>query len=111
MNKKGGRQKFKKFARLAGINESKKTCHGVRKARAEVAAYSERTEAQTMAMFGWRDHKMPALYIAKVNRDKLAISGMEKIEAYDQMQNVADVAMPIEENRIVTFESNLRKIS
>jgi hypothetical protein len=25
-----------------------------------------------MAMFGWRDHKMPALYIAKANRDKLA---------------------------------------
>src|SRR5690348_2938472 len=26
-------------------------------------------EAQMMAMFGWPDHKMPALYIAKVNRD------------------------------------------
>jgi hypothetical protein len=39
-----------------------KNCHGVRKARAEVAAYSECTEAQMMAMFGWRDHKMPALH-------------------------------------------------
>jgi len=54
---------------MAGVNEPKKNCHGVRKARAEVAAYSECTEAQMMAMFGWRDHKMPALYIAKVNRD------------------------------------------
>jgi hypothetical protein len=40
-----------------------------------------------MAMFGWRDNRMPALYIAKASRDKLAISGMEKIEAYDQMEN------------------------
>jgi hypothetical protein len=109
MNKKAWAAKFKKFARLAGVNEPKKNCHGVRKARAEVAAYSECTEAQMMAMFGWRDHKMPALYIAKVNRDKLAISGMEKIEAYDQMQNVADVLMPEGENRIVTLESNRRK--
>jgi transposase len=64
---------------------------------------------QMMAMFGWRDHKMPALYIAKANRDKLAISGMEKIEAYDQMENIADLAMPTDQNRIVTFESNRRK--
>ena len=64
-----------------------------------------------MAMFGWRDHKMPALYIAKANRDKLAISGMEKIEAYDQMENVADLAVPTDQNRIVTFESNRRKKS
>jgi hypothetical protein len=103
--------KFKKYARLAGVNEPKKNCHGVRKARAEVAAYSECTEAQMMAMFGWRDHKMPALYIAKASRDKLAISGMEKIEAYDQMENIADLAMPADQNRIVTFESNRRKKS
>ena len=62
-----------------------------------------------MAMFGWRDHKMPALYIAKANRDKLAISGMEKIKAHDQMENIADLAMPTDQNRIVTFESNRRK--
>jgi hypothetical protein len=62
-----------------------------------------------MAMFGWRDHKMPALYIAKANRDKLAISGMEKIEAYDRMENIADLAMPTDQNRIVIFESNRRK--
>jgi hypothetical protein len=109
MNKKAWAAKFKKFARLAGVNEPKKNCHGVRKARAEVAAYSECTEAQMMAMFGWRDHKMPALYIAKVNRDKLAIGGMAKIEAYDQMENIAALAMPTDQNRIVTFDSNRRK--
>lgn len=100
---------FKKFARLARVNGPKKNCHGVRKARAEVAAYSECTEAQMMAMFGWREHKMPALYIANASRDKLAISGMEKLEAYDQMENIADPAMPVDQNRIVTFESNRRK--
>jgi hypothetical protein len=36
---------------------------------------------------------------------------MEKIEAYDQMENIADLAMPVDENRIVTFESNRRKKS
>ncbi|MGH8337280.1 MAG: hypothetical protein ACRETL_10790 [Gammaproteobacteria bacterium] len=40
-----------------------------------------------------------------------AISGMEKIETYDQMENVADLAMPTDQNRIVTFESNRRKKS
>lgn len=78
---------------------------------AEVAAYSECTEAQMMAMFGWTDPKMPAHYIAKANRDKLAISGMEKIEAYDQTENIADLAMPNDQNKIVTFESNRKKKS
>jgi hypothetical protein len=109
MNKKAWAAKFKKFARLAGVNQPKKNC--VRKARAEVAAYSDCTEAQMMAMFGWRDHKMPALYIAKASLDKLAIGGMAKIEAYDQTENIADLAMPIDQNRIVTFESNRRKKS
>ena len=52
-----------------------------------------------MAMFGWRDHKMPALYIAKASLDKLAIAGMTKIEAYDQTENIANLAMPIDQNR------------
>ena len=60
MNKKAWAAKFKKYAVLAGVNEPKKNCHGVRKARAEVAAYAECTESQMMAMFGWRDQKMPA---------------------------------------------------
>jgi len=36
-----------------------------------------------MAMFGWTDPKMPARYIAPANREKLGISGMEKIVAFD----------------------------
>jgi hypothetical protein len=64
-----------------------------------------------MATFGWRDHKMPALYIAKASLDKLAIGGMAKIEAYDQTENIADLATPTDQNRIVAFESNRRKKS
>jgi hypothetical protein len=36
---------------------------------------------------------------------------MEKIEAYDQMENIADLAMPIDPNRIITLESTRRKKS
>jgi hypothetical protein len=31
-----------------------------------------------MAMFGWRDNKMPALYIAKASRDKLSGMGADR---------------------------------
>jgi hypothetical protein len=49
-----------------------------------------------------RDRKEQGpLYIAKANRDKLAISGREKIEADDQMENIADLVMPIDQNRLV----------
>lgn len=37
MNKKAWAAKFKKFAVLVGVNESKKSCHDVRKVRAKVA--------------------------------------------------------------------------
>lgn len=80
----------KKYAVLAGVNEPKKSCHGVRKARAEVAADADCTESQMMAMFGWTDPKMPAHYIAQANREKLGISGMEKFAAFDQSQSLDD---------------------
>lgn len=52
--------KFKKSAVPAGVNEPKESCNGVRKARAEVAAYANCTESRMMAMFGRTDPKMPA---------------------------------------------------
>src|SRR4029453_17552262 len=82
--------KFKKYAVLAGVNEPKKSCHGVRKARAEVAAYADCTERQMMAMCGWTAPKMPAHNSAQANREKLGISGMEKIVAFDQTQSLDD---------------------
>jgi integrase len=119
MNKKAWAAKFKKYAVLAGVNEPKKSCHGIRKARAEVAAYADCTESQMMAMFGWTDPKMPAHYIAQANREKLGMNGMDKIVAFDQSQNVDDlVALPDAnrvatdaENKVVTLRSNFWKKS
>jgi len=34
---------------------------------------------------------------------------MEKIEAFDQMENIADPAIPSDQNRMATFESNRGK--
>jgi integrase len=117
MNKKAWAAKFKKYAILAGVNEPKKSCHGVRKARAEVAAYADCTESQMMAMFGWTDPKMPAHYIAQANREKLGITGMEKVVAFDQSQSLDDFMWPPETNntgtsganKVVTLRSNSRK--
>jgi integrase len=117
MNKKAWAAKFKKYAVLAGINERKKSCHGVRKARAEAAAYADCTESQMMAMFGWTDPKMPAHYIAQANREKLGISGMDKIVAFDQSPSL-DEFMPLPDannartsgaNKVVTLRSNFGK--
>jgi integrase len=111
MTKKSWANKFKKYAVLAGINESKKSCHGVRKTRAEAAAYADCTEAQMMAMFGWTDPKMPAHYIAKAKRDKLGLSGMVKLVSFDssQSENI-DEFMPLPAvNATVTPISNFRK--
>jgi hypothetical protein len=117
MNKKARAMKFKKYAVLAGVNEAKKGCHRVRKARAEAAAYAECTESQMMAMFGWTDPKMPAHYIAQANREKLGTSGMDKVVAFDQSQSLDEVlALPDKnnagtssENRVVTLRSDFRK--
>jgi len=49
-----------------------------------------------MAMFGWTDPKMPAHYIAQANRERLGISGMDKIVAFDQSQSLDDF-MPLTE--------------
>src|SRR6201989_1462431 len=105
MNKKAWAMKFKKYAVLAGVNEPKKSCHGVRKARAEVAAYADCTESQMMAMFGWTDPKMPAHYIAQANREKLGMSGMDKIVAFDQSQSLDDLMPACEEKSGGTREA------
>lgn len=113
MNKKAWAAKFKKYAVLAGVNEPKKSCHGVRKARAEVAAYADCTESQMMAMFGWTDPKMPALYIAQANREKFGFSGMDKVVAFDQSASLdnfaANEAGTDALNKVVTLRSNFRK--
>jgi integrase len=111
MGKKSWANKLKKYAVLAGINEPKKSCHGVRKTRAEAAAYADCTESQMMAMFGWTDPKMPAHYIAKAKRDKLGASGMEKLVSFDLNQNEnIDEFTPLRSvNTTATPISNFRK--
>jgi hypothetical protein len=106
MNKKAWAAKLKKHALMASVNEPKKSCHGVRKARAEVAAYADCTESQMMAMFGWTDPKMPAHYVAQANREKLSISGMEKIVAFDQSQSLDDFLRLPEANSARTPDGN-----
>lgn len=110
--------KFKKYAVLAGVNEPRKSCHGVREARADFAAYADCTESQMMAMFGRTDPKMPAHYIARASREKLGISGMGKIVAFDQSQSLGDfISAPganstgtSDANKVVTLRSNFGKI-
>jgi hypothetical protein len=69
--------KFKKYAVLAGVNEPRKSCHGVAKAWAEVVAYADCTESQMMAMFGWppklpaHDHRAGEPGEARYDRDGL----------------------------------------
>jgi hypothetical protein len=68
-------------------------------------------------MFGWTDPKMPAHYIAQANREKLGISGMEKIVAFDERQSLDDLMDLPTTNRagtprgngVVTFPGNIRK--
>ncbi len=60
---------------------------------------------------------MPAHYIAQVNREKLGISGTEKIVAFDQSQSLDDfMALPevnsartTSGNGAVTFPGNIWK--
>ena len=108
---------FKKYAVLAGINEPKKSCHGVLKARAEVEAYADCTESQMMAMFGWTDAKMPAHHIAQAHRERLRISGMERIVTFDRSPS-ADDLVPVADannartprrNAVVTSPGNIQK--
>jgi hypothetical protein len=70
-----------------------------------------------MAMFGWTDPKMPAHYIAQANREKLGVSGMDKIIAFDQGHSLGDfIPLPAENsggtrdaNKVVTLRSNIEK--
>jgi hypothetical protein len=108
MSAEGWAAKFKKYARLAGVNANKKCCHGVRKARAEDAAYSQCTEAEMMAMFGWTDPKMPALYIAAARRSVLGMSGSDKMIAFDQRETLDDLFLPAGDSNVVALTGHRR---
>ena len=64
---------FKDACKAAGVPGS---AHGVRKLAATGA-----TEAQLMAVFGWTDPKMAALYTRTANRRRLAAQSINMLNA------------------------------
>jgi len=73
-----GRPLIKAACRAAGVPGS---AHGVRKIAATRAADAGATEAQLMAIFGWTDPKMAALYTRTANRKRFAAEAMDKLNA------------------------------
>ena len=55
--------RFREWCDKAGLPHC--SAHGLRKAGACIAAENGATEAQLMAIFGWSDPEMPALYTKK----------------------------------------------
>lgn len=68
---------FRDVCRAAGISGA---AHGLRKARATIAAEKGATERELDAMFGWRGGGMASLYTEAANRARLAAEGAAKIE-------------------------------
>ncbi len=68
---------FKAACKAAGVPGS---AHGVRKIAATRAADAGATEAELMAIFGWTDPKMAALYTRTANRKRLAAQAMGKLK-------------------------------
>lgn len=68
---------FKDWCVAAGLPHC--SAHGLRKAAACVAADNGATEAQMMAIFGWRDTRMASLYIKAANRERLARGAMHTL--------------------------------
>ena len=62
--------KFRDWSTEAGLPHC--SPHGLRKAGATIAAENGATESQLMAIYGWSDPKMAALYTRKANRKRLA---------------------------------------
>jgi len=67
---------FKDACKAAGVPGS---AHGIRKIAATRAADNGATEFELMAIFGWTDPKMAALYVKKANRRRLAAQAMSKL--------------------------------
>jgi integrase len=68
---------FSEACRMAGI---KKSAHGVRKYKANAAAYSGATEPELDAMFGWTGGRMASHYTREASRRRLALSGAKKLK-------------------------------
>lgn len=73
------------------------SAHGLRKARATIAAERGATDRQLMAMFGWTTERQANVYTKAANRKRLSAAGA-KLMADDQNENgdcPTDVAPPL----------------
>ena len=78
------------------------SAHGLRKARATVAAERGATDRQLMAMFGWTTERQATVYTRAANRKRLAADGARLLE--DQTENndcPTDVAPPSQDRKNV----------
>ncbi|HEY8007448.1 MAG TPA: tyrosine-type recombinase/integrase, partial [Methylocella sp.] len=66
--------RMRKWCDAAGLKGC--TSHGLRKAGACIAAENGATEAQLMAIFGWSDPDMAALYTRKARQKTIAAGAM-----------------------------------
>ncbi len=69
--------RMRKWCDAAGLKEC--TSHGLRKAGACITAENGATEAQLMAIFGWSDPDMAALYTRKARQKTIAAGAMRLI--------------------------------
>ncbi|WP_210485362.1 tyrosine-type recombinase/integrase [Microvirga antarctica] len=68
--------------------------HGLRKAGASVAAGNGATESQLMAIYGWSDPKMAALYTRSANRKKLANDAMKLVVSSQTANETVPLSTP-----------------
>jgi integrase len=66
--------RMRKWCDAAGLKDC--SAHGLRKAGACIAAENGATEAQLMAIFGWSDPNMAALYTKKARQKRIAGDAM-----------------------------------
>jgi integrase len=71
---------FKEACVAAGVIESKKAAHGLRKVGATRAANNGATVAELEAIFGWSGGGMASLYTKAADRARLSKGAMTKLE-------------------------------
>jgi hypothetical protein len=71
---------FKEACVAAGVNESKKAAHGVRKIGATTAADNGATVQELDSIFGWEGGDMAALYTEAANRKRASLRAAMKLE-------------------------------
>jgi hypothetical protein len=92
MKKKALAAKFKKYAVLVGINDAEEElpwrAQGARRGCSLRRLHREPDDGDS-----WTDLKMPAHYIAKANREKLGMSGMDKTDGVRSETNHSMISL------------------